>query len=64
MDSSGQSTLPFIKNLLLLDSEGKRIAVKYYSQDWWACVLCFSALNSWRALSPLMHTRMHTLLDP
>jgi len=27
-------TLPLIKNLILLDSEGKRIAVKYYSKDW------------------------------
>ncbi|KAA3478495.1 coatomer subunit zeta-1-like [Gossypium australe] len=25
---------PTIKNILLLDSEGKRIAVKYYSDDW------------------------------
>ncbi|XP_052476379.1 coatomer subunit zeta-1 isoform X1 [Gossypium raimondii] len=25
---------PLIKNILLLDSEGKRIAVKYYSDDW------------------------------
>lgn len=23
-----------IKNILLLDSEGKRVAVKYYSDDW------------------------------
>jgi hypothetical protein len=28
------NTMPLIKNLILLDSEGKRIAVKYYSQDW------------------------------
>ncbi|XP_057797160.1 coatomer subunit zeta-1-like [Salvia miltiorrhiza] len=27
-------TCPTIKNILLLDSEGKRIAVKYYSDDW------------------------------
>ena len=27
-------TLPIVKSLILLDSEGKRIAVKYYSQDW------------------------------
>ncbi|GAX84341.1 hypothetical protein CEUSTIGMA_g11763.t1 [Chlamydomonas eustigma] len=27
-------TLPIVKSLLLLDSEGKRIAVKYYSSDW------------------------------
>ncbi|KAI5660640.1 hypothetical protein M9H77_19963 [Catharanthus roseus] len=26
--------LPLVKNILLLDSEGKRIAVKYYSDDW------------------------------
>ncbi|XP_059303074.1 coatomer subunit zeta-1-like [Lycium ferocissimum] len=25
---------PVIKNILLLDSEGKRVAVKYYSDDW------------------------------
>ncbi|KMZ74511.1 Coatomer subunit zeta-1 [Zostera marina] len=25
---------PLIKNILLLDSEGKRLAVKYYSSDW------------------------------
>ncbi|KAL1829284.1 hypothetical protein ACET3Z_007696 [Daucus carota] len=25
---------PSVKNLLLLDSEGKRVAVKYYSDDW------------------------------
>lgn len=23
-----------IKNILLLDSEGKRVAVKYFSDDW------------------------------
>lgn len=23
-----------MKNILLLDSEGKRVAVKYYSDDW------------------------------
>lgn len=33
-DSMTDNTLPLIKNLLLLDSEGKRIAVKYYSQEW------------------------------
>ncbi|THU46126.1 hypothetical protein C4D60_Mb09t01650 [Musa balbisiana] len=27
-------TCPSIKNILLLDSEGKRVAVKYYSDDW------------------------------
>ncbi|KAL9274442.1 Coatomer subunit zeta-2-like protein [Drosera capensis] len=25
---------PMVKNILLLDSEGKRIAAKYYSDDW------------------------------
>ncbi|XP_058099086.1 coatomer subunit zeta-2-like isoform X2 [Magnolia sinica] len=29
-----QETCPSIKNILLLDSEGKRVAVKYYSDDW------------------------------
>lgn len=28
-------TCPVIKNLLLLDSEGRRIAVKYFSPEWW-----------------------------
>ncbi|OIT40486.1 PREDICTED: coatomer subunit zeta-2-like [Nicotiana attenuata] len=27
-------TCPAVKNILLLDSEGKRVAVKYYSDDW------------------------------
>ncbi|KAK1324241.1 Coatomer subunit zeta-1 [Acorus calamus] len=27
-------SFPTIKNILLLDSEGKRVAVKYYSDDW------------------------------
>ncbi|KAK9913593.1 hypothetical protein M0R45_037404 [Rubus argutus] len=25
---------PTVRNILLLDSEGKRVAVKYYSEDW------------------------------
>lgn len=29
-----QEYCPGVKNLLLLDSEGKRVAVKYYSDDW------------------------------
>jgi len=29
-----QESCPLIKNILLLDSEGKRVAVKYYSDDW------------------------------
>ena len=28
-------TCPLVKNMMLLDSEGKRIAVKYYSSEWW-----------------------------
>ncbi|XP_028774405.1 coatomer subunit zeta-3-like [Neltuma alba] len=27
-------TSPIIKNILILDSEGKRVAVKYYADDW------------------------------
>ncbi|KAK1293762.1 Coatomer subunit zeta-2 [Acorus calamus] len=27
-------SFPLIKNILLLDSEGQRVAVKYYSDDW------------------------------
>lgn len=29
-----QVSTPLIKNVLLLDAEGKRVAVKYYSDDW------------------------------
>ncbi|KAJ4958060.1 hypothetical protein NE237_025171 [Protea cynaroides] len=29
-----QESCPSVKNILLLDSEGKRVAVKYYSDDW------------------------------
>ncbi|KAI8525780.1 hypothetical protein RHMOL_Rhmol13G0256500 [Rhododendron molle] len=29
-----KETCPKVKNILLLDSEGKRVAVKYYSDDW------------------------------
>ncbi|KAK9281947.1 hypothetical protein L1049_004856 [Liquidambar formosana] len=35
MASSYQESCPSIKNILLLDSEGKRVAVKYYSDDDW-----------------------------
>jgi len=54
-------TLPIVKSLLLLDSEGKRIAVKYYSQDWWewACVLLATlfSLAFHYALKITMHGR-------
>ena len=30
------STVPVVKSMLLLDSEGKRIAVKYYAPEWYA----------------------------
>ncbi|KAB1221378.1 Coatomer subunit zeta-2 [Morella rubra] len=29
-----QESCPSIKNILLLDSDGKRVAVKYYTDDW------------------------------
>ncbi|KAK9142308.1 hypothetical protein Syun_011708 [Stephania yunnanensis] len=29
-----QDNCPFVKNILILDSEGKRVAVKYYSDEW------------------------------
>ncbi|CAN1837078.1 Coatomer subunit zeta-2, partial [Linum perenne] len=32
--SSFRDACPTVKNILLLDSEGKRVAVKYYSDDW------------------------------
>jgi len=33
-DLTVQDSSPLVKNILLLDSEGKRVAVKYYSDDW------------------------------
>lgn len=33
-NKKGEKEREFDKNILLLDSEGKRIAVKYYSDDW------------------------------
>ncbi|KAH9323848.1 hypothetical protein KI387_018487, partial [Taxus chinensis] len=32
--SSMEVSCPVVKNILLLDSEGKRVAVKYYTDDW------------------------------
>eukprot|EP00245_Coleochaete_scutata_P004662 TRINITY_DN1746_c0_g1_i2.p1 TRINITY_DN1746_c0_g1~~TRINITY_DN1746_c0_g1_i2.p1 ORF type:complete len:177 (-),score=51.33 TRINITY_DN1746_c0_g1_i2:475-1005(-) len=29
-----EASAPLVKNILLLDAEGKRVAVKYYSDDW------------------------------
>lgn len=29
-----EESCPVVKNILLLDSEGKRVAVKYYTDDW------------------------------
>ena len=34
MRSIVDPSVPVVKNMLLLDSEGKRIAVKYYGDDW------------------------------
>ncbi|GLT74575.1 hypothetical protein SLA2020_463630 [Shorea laevis] len=31
---SSRDSCPGVKNILLLDSEGKRVAVKYYSDEW------------------------------
>ncbi|KAG0465376.1 hypothetical protein HPP92_019540 [Vanilla planifolia] len=31
---SRKMTFPSVKNILLLDSEGKRVTVKYYADDW------------------------------
>lgn len=37
-------TVPVVKSMLLLDSEGKRIAVKYYAPEWYAARLsCVSS---------------------
>lgn len=32
--SAYRDSCPIVKNILLLDPEGKRVAVKYYSDDW------------------------------
>ncbi|TXG68521.1 hypothetical protein EZV62_003456 [Acer yangbiense] len=32
--SASANCCPSVKNILLLDSEGKRVAVRYYSDDW------------------------------
>ncbi|KAI4381856.1 hypothetical protein MLD38_007886 [Melastoma candidum] len=32
--ASSRDLCPTVKNILLLDSEGKRVAVKYFSDDW------------------------------
>ena len=55
-------TVPVVKNMLLLDSEGKRIAVKHYAAEWSAsenssicnCSLCLckaDAANFWQRCS-------------
>ena len=31
-----ETLLPLVKNLLLLDAEGKRVAVKYFDETWCA----------------------------
>ncbi|KAK6284362.1 AP complex [Theobroma cacao] len=31
---SSRDSCPAVKNILILDSEGKRVAVKYYSDEW------------------------------
>jgi hypothetical protein len=45
-----EDVTPLVQNVLIIDSEGKRIAVKYYNDEWcgfavsgWPCV-CFSML--------------------
>lgn len=37
-------TCPLIKALILLDSDGKRIAVKYYGSEWCVLLLACSCL--------------------
>ncbi|KAJ0075036.1 hypothetical protein Patl1_33559 [Pistacia atlantica] len=32
--SASNDCYPLVKNILLLDSKGKRVAVKYFSNDW------------------------------
>jgi hypothetical protein len=34
MGEFSKESCPSVKNILLLDSEGKRVAVKYFSDDW------------------------------
>jgi hypothetical protein len=42
--------VPLVKNLLLLDAEGKRVAVKYYDDSWCAPVLLYALRWVLRAL--------------
>lgn len=68
MGTHTDPTVPLIKSLILLDSEGKRIAVKYYSQDWY--VTCMGRERSRREAAiisshacPCMHpTQAHDQL--
>lgn len=32
--AAADPTCPVIKNMIILDSDGKRIAVKYFSPEW------------------------------
>ena len=34
MDMANKNCMPMVKAMILLDSEGKRITVKYYSKEW------------------------------
>ncbi|KAK9091411.1 hypothetical protein Sjap_024588 [Stephania japonica] len=34
VQANSMETIPLVKNVILLDSEGKRVAVKYFSEDW------------------------------
>jgi hypothetical protein len=43
-----ESSCPLIKNILILDSEGKRIAVKYYGTDWYPpCPSLSPPISTW-----------------
>ena len=39
---------PMIQNIIIMDSEGKRIAVKYYGDEWCRCSMA-------AVLCPLVH---------
>lgn len=41
-----ETLLPLVKNLLLLDAEGKRVAVKYFDETWCATWAAFAWLTS------------------
>ena len=55
-------TVPVVKSMLLLDSEGKRIAVKYYAPEWYAAQL--SSVTSRQSASNRQRLLVACVLHP